>query len=163
MGRRSVKENKNAYQLSREAAGLSREAAEEELEFVSSDRIERIEKGRSAPHPDEVLAMERGYHDPTLSNYFCTHECPIGMKYEQEAVLTDLPRLTLELLSALNAMEEERNRLIDVAADGRVDGLERKSFEIILKKLEALDRAIRGMRIWMERELPDGRADEEGL
>ena len=58
MGKRSVKENKNIYQQSREAAGLSREAAESIMTFVSADRIERIESGRSAPHPDEVMQME---------------------------------------------------------------------------------------------------------
>ena len=35
MGKRSVKENKNIYQTSREELGLSREAAAEVLEFIS--------------------------------------------------------------------------------------------------------------------------------
>ena len=87
MGRRSTKENKNIYQRSREARELSREAASEALVHVSPERIEKIESGKSAPHPDEVLGMERAYRNPELSNYYCTHECPIGMKYEPEASL----------------------------------------------------------------------------
>ena len=43
MGRKSTKENKNIYHISREEAGLSREAAAEKMEFISSDRIEKIE------------------------------------------------------------------------------------------------------------------------
>ena len=43
MGRRSTKENKNIYQLSREEADLTREAAAEALGFISADRIEKIE------------------------------------------------------------------------------------------------------------------------
>ena len=128
MGKRSVKENKNIYQQSREAAGLSREAAESIMTFVSADRIERIESGRSAPHPDEVMQMEQGYKSPELSNYYCTHECPIGMKYVEQAELKELPQLTVELLSALHAMEEERDRLIDISVDGRVNSTERKQF-----------------------------------
>ena len=58
MGKRSVKENKNIYQLSREAKELSREAASELLEYISPERIEKIESGKSMPHPDEVLTME---------------------------------------------------------------------------------------------------------
>ena len=81
MGRASVKKNKNVYQLSREREKLSREAAGERMEYVSPERIEKIESGRSAPHPDEVLLMESAYRDPELSNYYCTHECPIGRKY----------------------------------------------------------------------------------
>ena len=160
MGRRSTKENKNIYQQSRENMELSREAAEELLGFVSADRIEKIESGKSAPHPDEVLAMEQGYENPELSNYYCTHECPIGMKHVQKAELKELPQLTVELLSALHAMEAEQNRLIDISVDGRVNDFERKQFDVILEKLAALDRGIRGMRIWIEHALYTGKLDE---
>lgn len=160
MGKRSVKENKNVYQISRENAGLSREAAEEALGFVSADRIERIEGGRTMPHPDEVLAMEQGYKNPELSNYYCTHECPIGMKYVQRASLKPLPQLTVELLSALHAMQDEERRLVDIAVDGRVNSFERKQFDSILEKLNALDRGISGMRIWIEHALSSGKMDE---
>ena len=161
MGKRSVKENKNIYQQSREAAGLSREAAESIMTFVSADRIERIESGRSAPHPDEVMQMEQGYKNPELSNYYCTHECPIGMKYVEQAELKELPQLTVELLSALHAMEEERDRLIDISVDGRVNSTERKQFNVILNKLTVLDRTIRGMRIWIEDAINTGKLDQE--
>ena len=160
MAKRSVKENKNIYQRSRENAGLTREAAEERLTFVSSDRIERIENDKSVPHPDEVLAMERGYRDPTLSNYYCTHECPIGMKYVPEVGLKELSQLTVELLSALHALEEEKDRLIDISVDGRVNSFERKEFDVILTKLSVLDRSIRGMRIWIEHALSSGKLDD---
>ena len=160
MGKRSVKENKNIYQQSREDNNLSREAAAELLTFVSADRIEKIESGKSAPHPDEVLAMEQGYENPELSNYYCTHECPIGMKYVQKAELKELPQLTVELLSALHAMELERDNLIDISVDGRVNDFERKQFDVILGKLAALDRGIRGMRIWIEHALYTGKMDE---
>ena len=161
MGKRSTKENKTVYQQSRERCALSREAASERLEFVSADRIEKIESGKSVPHPDEVLQMERGYGDPALSNYYCTHECPIGMKYVEKAELKELPQLTVELLSALNAMEEEKNGLIDISVDGRVSDTERTQFNVILKKLAALDRSIRGMRIWIEHALYTGKMEEE--
>ncbi len=160
MGRKSVRENKNVYQTSREKKELSREAASERLVFVSPDRIEKIESGRSAPHPDEVLEMERVYQNPTLSNYYCTHECPIGMKYVEKAELKALPQLTVELLSALHAVEEEEKRLIDISVDGRVSNSERKQFDLILEKLTQLDRSIRGMRIWIEDALNTGKMDD---
>ena len=160
MGKRSVKENKNIYQISRENCELSREAASELLEFVSAERIEKIESGKSTPHPDEVLAMEKGYKNPELTNYYCTHECPIGMKYEPEARLVELPQLTVELLSALNALEPEKNRLIDISVDGRVNDFERKQFDTILAKLTRLERSIRGLRIWIEHAQATGKMDE---
>ena len=54
MGKKSTKENKNIYQTSREEAGLTREKASELMEFVSADRIEKIESEKSAPHPEEI-------------------------------------------------------------------------------------------------------------
>ena len=160
MGRKSIKEEKNIYQQSRENRDLSREAAAEVLGFISADRIEKIESGKTMPHPDEVLQMEEGYRNPRLSNYYCTHECPIGMKYVQEAELKELPQLTVELLSALHALDEEKNRLIDISVDGRVNSFERKQFDVILRKLTMLDRAIRGMQIWIEDALNTGKMDE---
>ena len=66
MPRRSTKENKTAYQLSRERAGLTREAAAERMEFISAARIEKIENERSELHPEEVLAMAEAYGDRRL-------------------------------------------------------------------------------------------------
>ena len=159
MGKRSTRENKNIYQLSREACGLTREKAGERL-FLSPDRIEKIEGGRAAPHPDEVLAMEAGYGDPELCNYYCTHECPIGRKYVPEARLKELSQITVELLAALNAMEEEKNRLIRISVDGRVNDFERRDFDAIREKLETVDRSIQAMRIWIEHALASGKMDE---
>ena len=160
MGKRSVRENKNIYQLSRESRELTREAASEALVFLSPERIEKIESGKSAPHPDEVLAMEHAYRNPELSNWFCTHECPIGMKYEQEVKLKSLAQVTVETLAALNAMDEEKNRLIAISVDGRVNDAERRDFDRILGKLNALDRAIRSMQIWLEHARQTGKIDE---
>ena len=42
MGKKSIKENKNIYQISREDAGLTRSQASEALVFMSDSRIEKI-------------------------------------------------------------------------------------------------------------------------
>lgn len=78
MGRKSTKENKNVYQTSREALELTRDKASELLKFMSADRIEKIESEKSLPHPEEILAMAECYKTPSLCNYYCSHECPIG-------------------------------------------------------------------------------------
>ena len=73
MGKKSVKENKNAYQLARESCNYTRDQASELMDTVSSDRIEKIENERSFPHPEEILEMSKCYKEPTLCNYYCTH------------------------------------------------------------------------------------------
>lgn len=159
MGRRSTKENKSIYQLSRERCGLSREAAGEGMVFVSPERVEKIESGKSAPHPDEVLAMERCYADPELSGYYCVNECPIGMKYSPRASLRDLPGSAVELLASISALHEERDRLVAIAADGRVDDAERAAFDAMTEKLGRLESAARGMRMWIEHALSTGKLE----
>ena len=71
MGRKSTKENKNVFFLAREALDLTRDEASELLEWISSDRIERIEYDKDDPRPDEVLAMADKYNAPQLCNYYC--------------------------------------------------------------------------------------------
>ncbi len=78
MARRSTKEKKNIYQLTREALDLTREEASEILVTLAPERIEKIENERSLPHPDEVLLMSDTYKQPNLCNYYCANQCPIG-------------------------------------------------------------------------------------
>ena len=84
MGRSSTRENKTRYQLAREELGLSREKASELLETIAPERIEKIESERSLPRPDEVLIMAEKYKTPSLCNYFCARQCPIGQQYVPE-------------------------------------------------------------------------------
>lgn len=160
MGKKSVKENKNIYQLSREEMSLTREAASELLEYITPERIEKIESVKVVPHPDEVLAMEKGYKNPTICNYYCTHECPIGKKYVPEAGLEELSQITIEILASLNSMEKEKNRLIEISVDGRVTDFERHDFDNILQKLNSIDKSIQAMRIWFEHAANTGMLDE---
>ena len=84
MPRASIKENKSLYQQKREELGLSREKAAELLQFITPERIERIESGKSNAHPDEVVLMAEKYQCPHLCNYFCANECEIGKQYVPE-------------------------------------------------------------------------------
>ena len=93
MGKRSTKENKNIYQLYREEAELTREKASEKMEYISADRIEKIESEKSYPHPDEILVMADCYKKPNLCNYYCSHECPIGKEFVPEVRLKDLSQI----------------------------------------------------------------------
>lgn len=160
MGRKSTKENKNNYQLCREAAGLTREAAAEVLEFVSTDRIEKIESGKSLPHPEEILAMAKGYRAPDLCNYYCSHECPIGQEYVPEVKMKSLSQITLEMLASLNAMDKQKNRLIEITVDGEITEDEREDFEEIKEQLAQISMAIDSLQLWVQKAIADGRLEE---
>jgi hypothetical protein len=82
------------------------------------------------------------------------------MKYVPEASLQDLSQVTVRIISALNAMEAEKNKLIDISVDGRVNDFERKDFDAILEKVSIIDRSIRELRIWIEHAMNTGKIDE---
>jgi len=157
MGRKSTKENKNIYQISREEAGFTREAAAEALEFISSDRIEKIESEKSLPHPDEILAMADCYKNPTLCNYYCSHECPIGQEYVPEVKLKDLSQITLEMLASLNSLEKEKTRLIEITVDGVISDDEKEDFERIQNQLAQIAMAVDSLQLWVQKAVVDGK------
>ena len=163
MGRKSTKENKNIYQISRENAELTREAAAEQLEFISSDRIEKIENEKSLPHPDEILAMADCYKNPALCNYYCSHECSIGQEYIPEVAAKDLSVITLEMLSTLNTLAKEKDRMIDIAADGKVTEDEISDFLRIKDNLESMSLTIESLKLWVEKTIASGEIDKSLL
>ena len=163
MGRKSTKENKNIYQISRENLELSREAAAERLGFISDDRIEKIENEKSPVHPDEVLAMADAYKNPALCNYYCSHECPIGIKYVPEIKAKDLSQITLEMLATLNRLTKEKERLIEITVDGELSEDEIKDFHKIKMDLEKMAMAIDSLNLWLDNTIAAGKIDPEFL
>ncbi len=163
MGRRSTKENKNIYQLSRETAGLTREAAAELMDFVSADRIEKIESEKSQPHPDEIMAMADAYKAPALCNYYCSHECQIGRTYVPEIKSKELSIITLEMLSTLNTLSKEKDRLIDIAADGTITADEVPDFLKIKQELDEMSSTIESLKLWIDNTIASGKMDPDLL
>lgn len=150
MGKRSVKENKGVYQQRREELGLSREKAATLLETISEDRICRIELKGLAPHPDEVLVMAEKYKDPSLCNYYCANQCPIGEKHSIEVTIKDLPTIVLETLASLNAIDKHKDRFIEIAADCKIDETEIEDFRDIQDALKKISIAVESLRLWTE-------------
>lgn len=161
MGRVSVKENKNLYQLRREELGLSREKASELLETMPAERIEKIESEKSLPHPDEVLLMSEAYKMPNLCNHYCANECPIGQQYVPEIKIKDLSQIVLEMLASLNSMNRKQERLIEITADGKIEGDEIKDFIHIQEELEKISITVETLQFWSEQMLANGAIDIE--
>lgn len=161
MGRASVKENKNIYQITREDLQLTRETAGELLETISPERIEKIENERSLPHPDEVLVMADKYKQPNLCNYYCAKQCPIGQQYVPEIKIKDLSQIVLEMLASLNSMNKKKERLIEITADGKIDQDELKDFIFIQEELEHISITVETLQLWSEKMLATGVIDME--
>ena len=153
MGRKSTRENKTIYQKLREENDLTREKAAELLEFISEDRLERIENEKSEPAPEDVIRMAEVYKAPELCNYYCSHECPIGRKYVPPIERTELPAIILETVASLNAVYPLTNRLIEISRDGQISEDESPDFSNIQENLEKVSLAIEALQLWVEKEV----------
>lgn len=135
MARASSKTNKNIYHTTREDLGLTREKASELLETLPPERIEKIENERIVAHPDDILAMAKGYKAPHLCNHYCSHECPIGQVYVPEIKSKDLSQIVLEMLAYLNSMQNQKDRLVEITFDGKIDNDEIDSSNSIARNV----------------------------
>ena len=161
MGRASTKANKNIYQKTRESLQLTREEASEVLEGITPERIEKIENERSLPHPDEVLLMSNKYKQPSLCNYYCSNECPIGQQYVPEVEMKDLSQIVLEMLVSLNSASRQKDRLIEITVDGKISGDELDDFIRIQEELEQISVTVETLQLWAEKMMANGVIDME--
>ena len=161
MGRASIKENKNRYHLAREEMGLTREEAGELLQVITPDRIEKIENERIEPQPYDVLVMSQGYKKPSLCNFYCSHECPIGKQYVPEVQIKELSSIVLEMLASLNSVNKQKDRLIEITADGKISADEIDDFIYIQEELERISITVETLQLWSERMLATGAIDEK--
>jgi len=161
MGRKSTKENKNIYQTSREELGYTRAEAAEKLGFISADRIEKIESEKTLPHPEEILAMADCYKVPSLCNYFCSHECPIGQEYVPEIKAKELSQITLEMLAALNNLAKRKERLVEITVDGKITEDEISDFVVIQEELDKMSLIIDSLNLWVSNTIAAGKLDKD--
>jgi len=147
MGRASTKENKDDYQLTREAKGYTREEAAIILN-VSESKLERMENGQI--NADDVLNMANAYNEPNLCSYFCMHDCPIGLCYVPKVEVKDLPTVTIEILTKLNKLNHDKERLLEISEDGEITEDELADYERIEENLEKMELAIAALKQWVK-------------
>ena len=151
MGRSSTKTNKTIYQLCREASGLSREKASEQMEGISPSRIEKIEYELQEPTPYDIVQMADCYKRPDLCNYYCSHRCEIGNRYVPEVELSGLSNIILETIASLNEINPLTSRLIQIARDGKISDDELPDFAYISSKLDEISLAVDSLNLWVEK------------
>lgn len=160
MGRKSTKENRNIYQQSREAAGLSRAEAQQ-VTYLSPSRIADIENDK-LPHADEVVAMANGYKDPFLCNHYCSTECAIGCnRIAVQEKNKSLSRISIEMFNALNYIEEEKNRFMEIVEDEKISLHEMDDFQIIQERFKKMEAVINSFQLWVKQYELDGKMPEQ--
>ncbi|MBQ9588781.1 MAG: helix-turn-helix domain-containing protein [Butyrivibrio sp.] len=163
MGKKSIKENKNIFFESREEAGLTRAQASELIGTISESRLEKMETGKTAIYPEDVVDMSVAYKKPELCNYYCTHECRIGKTSVPEVKMSTLSEIVLAMLSALNSLDRQKERLIDITADGQITDDELVDFVSIQKQLDQIDLTVESLKLWMQSTIAEGKINKAKL
>ena len=161
MGRDCSKASGNVYFECRKAAAeyderlYSRERAAELL-GISVSTLADYENGNTKFVPvDKVVLMADLYHRPDLKTGYCKHECPIGACMPFCTKASSIELAALKVLKGLDAskLESLRRRIIDVAADGKVDASEKPELTEILNDVDEIALALNEVRLVCEKEL----------
>lgn len=161
MGNGYRKDGKNVYFEARKKAAMyndtlsSREGAARLL-GISAATLTDYERGITKVVPVEnVVQMAELYKCPELENGYCKHECPIG---RNRPIATEVPRLegtALQLIKELNAdkLQELKESVIDIAADGKISADERDGLREVVQQLKNIQYAISEVVLLTEKEL----------
>ncbi len=156
MGRDAMKAGENPCFRCRKMAARyndklnSREGAAEML-GVSVSSLADYELGITKVIPvDKVVLMAELYNAPELKAWYCAEECPIGRSFPMpSAEITSVERTTLQLLKQLREadVQDVKDTLINITADGVISEDERVDLVKILDYLDGLIKAAGELRL----------------
>lgn len=164
MGRAATKAQSNVWYQARIEASkwneklLSRFGAAEEM-GLSEDAVKSAELGlyKSMPVENAVL-MADCYNAPQLLNYYCLNECPIGCNKPLSTEVIGIEKVTVKLLRKLKNIdiEDMKDKLLDIAEDGKIGEDEIPTLKQILHYLDSMAKTVSELRIIGEKALRTG-------
>lgn len=163
MGRKSTKENKSIYQITREELGWTREKAADMMPGFSPERLEKIENDRVQIRPEDVRMMAEAYKAPGLCNYYCSQECLIGRGRTPRVESKELVQIVVETLNGINRLNQYKDRLLEIAEDGAISGDEMEDFGAIKETMDKLQVALSSLQLWLEEQMAQGEIDPDSL
>ena len=72
-----------------------------------------------------------------------------------------MSQIVIEMLASLNVISKQKDRLIEISVDGRINDDEMEDFIFIQQELEKISIAVETLQLWLERMLADGKIDIE--
>lgn len=141
------------YIKARKDKGFSREQAVDAMSnAMSPDRLQRLENGKVALQPQDVLAMSKAYNMPELRNHYCTNNCPIGKEYIPEIEMcTNIYELLVNITLLIETAYNDRFKLLEKLAQGKAPAFDDNEFYIIQDNLDKLSACIEALQIWYEK------------
>lgn len=150
-----MKENTNVYfQARKEAATwdsrlFNRDFAAEQL-GIASYTLGEYERGVTKVVPiDKVVLMADLYNKPELVTNYCRHECPVHGFLPLATEDKGIQGIALRLLRGLDEddLEEMKDKLIDIAEDGKITEDEVPELKKIINQLNHIAKVISELKI----------------
>ncbi len=118
---------------------------------VSKESLSDYEGSVRLPPPAVVARMSGLYNAPELLNDYCI-TCPIGEIIGIALELKPIERLALQLIKNTNNMDDMRDMLADITADGVIDDQEKPKLQQIISFFENLEKSIGEIILWCRKE-----------
>lgn len=133
---------RNICKIGRQAAGMTQERWAEALE-VSVEAVRGYEGGLYMPSDDLALRMADAAAMPVLSHWHLLNKSSVARELMPDVHLLGLSMATVRLLAAMGRFQavHRSDRLLEIAADGRIDELEEVDFRAILEELQEITAA----------------------
>lgn len=74
-----------------------------------------------------------------------------------------LSEIVIEMLASLNSLNKEKDRLIEIVADGKIEDDELHDFAGIKMQLEHLSLTVDSLQLWVNQTIASGAIDKEKL
>lgn len=78
-----------------------------------------------------------------------------------EVQVKELSSIVLEMLASLNSVNKQKDRLIEITADGKFSGDEIDDFIYIQEELERISITVETLQLWAEKMLANGMIDAD--
>ena len=69
--------------------------------------------------------------------------------------MKDLSQITLEVLAALNTLDKEKNRFIEITVDGIISADELNDFKRINEHLSQISTTVSSLQLWIQQAMID--------
>ena len=135
-------ENRNIYQTARKAAGLTQEAAAEQL-AVSVESLRAYENGYRIPPNDVVARMVVCYDKVFVAYQHLQESTELMARVVPQLEQRSLMETVLRLFNRMKRLDREGGveQLLEMAEDGQITADERECFEAIVADLREIVRS----------------------
>ena len=133
-------ESRNIYYNARKTAGFTQERWAQML-GVSTQAVQQYEADINLPSEDIVQRMGEIAMLPPLVYWHLRHKSEIAAQELPPVERLPLAQAVCQLLARINDFQQRHRDLLQIAADGRVDELEKPVYTLALEELNAVVQA----------------------